>query len=287
MIVIGSEEVAREPRSPRLHHHDAGSHDRTLGRPDPPVDARDHRSRGRVIFGVMPGAMDGAGFGAKLVSVFRSAAARGRSHQGAILPSTGSQAHLVCVVDAGEVTAIRTACASAAATDALARPDATCLAILGTGEQAWQHALAMSHVRPLERIVIWGRSEAKAHDLGARIKVALAVPADVAESAAAAAHGADIICTATPASEPILLQQMSRTAPISMSSARATPARPKLTAPWSNAPAFSRPSRQRAGAGRRISRGQSGRSSRGRSCACRRSGLLSPARRLAAKVRGM
>jgi ornithine cyclodeaminase len=205
MIVIGSEEVARELDRPGCitmmrEAMIALSAGRTSQLLRGIIDLG-----GGDLFGVMPGAMDGAGFGAKLVSVFRSAATRGRSHQGAILLFDRETGAPVCVVDAGEVTAIRTACASAAATDALARPDATCLAILGTGEQAWQHALAMSHVRPLERIVIWGRSEAKAHDLGTRIKAALAVPADVAESAAAAAHGADIICTATSASEPILL----------------------------------------------------------------------------------
>ena len=87
-------------------------------------------------FGVMPGALEGAGFGAKLVSVFPSAAATGRSHQGVIVLFDRDSGAPVCVVDAGEVTAIRTACASAVATVALARADATRLAILGTGEQA-------------------------------------------------------------------------------------------------------------------------------------------------------
>ncbi|QJP17324.1 ornithine cyclodeaminase family protein [Starkeya sp. ORNL1] len=205
MIVIGSEEVARELDRPGCI---------TLMR-EAMIALSAGRTRqllrgiidlgGGDLFGVMPGAMEGAGFGAKLVSVFRSASAQGRSHQGAILLFDRETGAPVCVVDAGEVTAIRTACASAAATDALARPDATHLAILGTGEQAWQHALAMSHVRPLESVVFWGRSEAKAHELRARIKVALALPTNVAESAAAAAHGADIICTTTSASEPILL----------------------------------------------------------------------------------
>lgn len=159
---------------------------------------------GGDAFGVMPGALEGAGFGAKVVSVFPAAAAKGRSHQGAILLFDRDSGAPVCVVDAGEVTAIRTACASAAATDALARADATKLAILGTGEQAWQHALAIRHVRPLERITLWGRDREKAAGLAGQIADALALPVEVARTAADAAREADIVCTTTAAAEPIL-----------------------------------------------------------------------------------
>ncbi|WEK44638.1 MAG: ornithine cyclodeaminase family protein [Candidatus Sphingomonas colombiensis] len=159
---------------------------------------------GGDAFGVMPGALENAGFGAKLVSVFPAAAARGRSHQGAILLFDRESGAPVCVVDAGEVTAIRTACASAAATDALARADATRLAILGTGEQAWQHALAIRHVRPLERVTIWGRDMEKAAGLAGRIADALTLPVEVARNPTEAVRDADIVCTTTAAPEPIL-----------------------------------------------------------------------------------
>jgi ornithine cyclodeaminase len=205
MIVIGAEEVAR-----RLDHAGcigmmrqamiALSAGRTQQLLRGIIDLG-----GGDLFGVMPGAMEGAGFGAKVISVFPAAAASGRSHQGAILLFDRATGAPVCVVDAGEVTAIRTACASAAATDALARPDAGRLAILGAGEQAWRHALAIRLVRSLESIVLWGRSGDKARRLAARIGEALALPVDVAESAAEAARGADIICTTTGAADPILL----------------------------------------------------------------------------------
>ena len=156
------------------------------------------------LFGVMPGVLDGAGFGAKLVSVFPSAAAHGRSHQGAILLFDRSTGAPTCLVDAGAVTAIRTACASAAATDILARADAKRLAILGTGEQAWQHALAIPHVRKLEHIAIWGRSREKAQYLCERIRQELAISTEVATSPRAAVETADIICTTTSARDPIL-----------------------------------------------------------------------------------
>jgi ornithine cyclodeaminase len=156
------------------------------------------------LFGVMPGVVDGAGFGAKLISVFPSAAAHGRSHQGAILLFDRSSGAPVCLVDAGAVTAIRTACASAAATDELARADAKRLAILGTGEQAWQHALAIPYVRQIEHIAIWGRSTEKARHLCERLQEELAISVEVAASPRAAAETADIICTTTSVRDPIL-----------------------------------------------------------------------------------
>ena len=152
-------------------------------------------------FGVMPGALEGSGFGAKLVSVFPRAE---RSHQGVIILFEEASGAPVAVIDAGEVTAIRTACASTAATDALARPDACTLAILGTGEQAWQHAQAVPLVREIDAIRLWGRSAQNAAKLAGRIEAELGIVARPFPTVAEAVASADIICTTTAASEPIL-----------------------------------------------------------------------------------
>ncbi|KGB56838.1 Ornithine cyclodeaminase [Sphingopyxis sp. LC81] len=160
---------------------------------------------GGDMFGVMPGALDGAGFGAKIISIFPAAAAHGSSHQGVIILFDRTSGAPVCVIDASEVTAIRTAAASAAATDALARPEARRLAILGTGEQAWHHVAAIRHVRPLDDVRIWGRAPEKAEALADRIADDFDLPAQMAASVADAAEGSDIICTLTGAAEPFLL----------------------------------------------------------------------------------
>lgn len=156
------------------------------------------------LFGVMPGALDGAGFGAKIVSVFPAAATYGKSHQGVIILFDRASGAPVCVIDAGEVTAIRTAAASAAATDALARPDARRLAILGTGEQAWHHVAAIRHVRALDEVRIRGRAADKAEALARRVADDFGIAATVVGSVTEAAKGADIICTLTGAADPIL-----------------------------------------------------------------------------------
>lgn len=162
-------------------------------------------SEGR-LFGIMPGALGAhAPFGAKLISVFHGNFARGiQSHQGLVVlfdPETGVA---VCAVHAGELTAIRTAAASAVATDALARKNARFMALLGYGEQAATHARAIPKVRDLESIIVWGRSPERARAFAVRMQTELAVRVITAETVREAVAEADIICTVTSAAEPIL-----------------------------------------------------------------------------------
>ncbi|MBB4630970.1 ornithine cyclodeaminase family protein [Sphingosinicella soli] len=156
-------------------------------------------------FGVMPGAMLGGTFGAKIVSVYPGNFALGKhSHQGIVVlfePESGAP---VAIIDGSIVTAIRTAAASAAATEALARPGPSRLAILGYGEQAWRHAAAIRHVRPITGVSVWGRSAEQAEQFSLRVREELGLDAEAAPDVARAVRGADIICTTTPAAEPIL-----------------------------------------------------------------------------------
>jgi ornithine cyclodeaminase len=158
------------------------------------------------LFGVMPGALGvDAPFGAKLISVYPGNFAKGGpSHQGLIVlfdPRSGAP---VCAVDAGEVTAIRTAAATAMATDVLARAGAARLTLLGYGEQASQHLAAIRQVRDIASVVVWGRHAERASAFAARMRDEHNLAVDVAGDARAAVAGADIVCTLTPATEPIL-----------------------------------------------------------------------------------
>jgi len=158
------------------------------------------------MFGIMPGAMgERAVFGAKLISVFPDNFASGiQSHQGLVIlfdPDTGAP---VCAAHAGEITAIRTAAASAVATDVLARKDSRQLAILGYGEQAATHARAISKVRKLESVSVWGRSLERASAFVSKMRAELICSISVAATVREAVADADIVCTVTAASEPIL-----------------------------------------------------------------------------------
>ena len=173
-------------------------------------------SEGRM-FGVMPGAMGAhAAFGAKLISIYPENFARGiqsgglSSHQGVVVlfdPETGAP---VCVVHAGEITAIRTAAASAVATDVLARKDARRLALLGYGEQARSHARAMAKVRGLESVVVWGRSVERARVFAERMEAELGGGVRAVETVREAVAEADVVCTLTSAEEPILMGEWVR-----------------------------------------------------------------------------
>jgi ornithine cyclodeaminase/alanine dehydrogenase-like protein (mu-crystallin family) len=157
-----------------------------------------------AAFGVMPGASE-EGFGAKLISVFPGNFAKGvQSHQGFVAlfdPGTGAP---VAILHAGEITAIRTAAASAAATRALARPDASRLAVLGYGEQAETHVRAMACVRSLSAVTVWGRSVERSWAFAARLQGELGLPVTAASTVEATVADADIVCAVTASAEPIL-----------------------------------------------------------------------------------
>jgi len=127
-----------------------------------------------------------------------------RSHEGVIVLFDGERATPVCLLPAADVTVIRTAAASAVATHALARADSARLTVLGTGEQAEAHVLAIRRVRPIQSVVIWGRTPDKARSLAARLTHEIGQPVTTASDVRAAVARADIICTVTAAAEPIL-----------------------------------------------------------------------------------
>ncbi len=151
-------------------------------------------------FGSMLGAMlDDGVFGAKLVSVYPENFAKGvSSHQGVVALFDAATGAPTAMVDAAEITAIRTAAASAAATDALARPGPARLAILGYGEQGRRHVEAIRCVREISRLTVWGRDTCQAEAFAARWG------GEACASVAEAVADADIICAVTASPEPIL-----------------------------------------------------------------------------------
>jgi len=158
---------------------------------------------GRAI-GAMLGAMGSEDvLGAKIIAVDPEARRHGRSsHRGGILLFDPVDNRPLAIVHAGEVTAIRTAAASAVATDSLARPEASRLAILGYGEQARAHVDAMRDVRAIDHIAIWGRDPARARDFAAEVATG-ACPAIAVADPARCVTDAEIICTVSGASEPL------------------------------------------------------------------------------------
>jgi ornithine cyclodeaminase len=143
--------------------------------------------------------------GVKVISVFPGN--RGTeydSHQGTVLLFEAGHGSLKAIVDASEVTAIRTAAVSAVATRLLARPAAGDLAILGSGVQARTHLDAMFLVRPLKRVRVWSPTPGHAQAFAEKESRRHAVEVEAMASARGAVKGADIICTVTSSREPVL-----------------------------------------------------------------------------------
>ncbi len=156
--------------------------------------------------GMMPAYLGNLGaMGIKVVSVFPgNEGTEYDSHQGAVMLFETGNGQLLALIDASEITAIRTAAATGVATDLLANPDARSLAILGSGVQARSHLRAMLAVRPFERVRVWSRHEVNARSFAVQASAQVESPIEVAKSARDAVEGADVICTVTSAEEPIL-----------------------------------------------------------------------------------
>lgn len=162
--------------------------------------------RGMGALAAMPGYSETLkAVGVKVITVFPGN--RGTdydSHQGAVLLFEAGHGSLKAIVDASEVTAIRTAAVSAVATRALARPTAADLAILGSGVQARTHLDAMFLVRPIKRVRVWSPTPGHAQAFAERESRRHAVKVEAMASARGTVKGADIICTVTSSREPVL-----------------------------------------------------------------------------------
>ena len=161
---------------------------------------------GSGVLGLMPGYVASPPcFGLKVVSVMPGNLGTGyESHQGIVMLFGVEHGEPLAILDASSITAIRTAAASAAATGALARPEAGDLALIGSGTQAVTHLAAMRAVRRLRRVRVWSRSRASAERFAREQAGAAGVPIEVMAGAEEAVRGADLVCTTTAAREPVL-----------------------------------------------------------------------------------
>jgi len=154
-----------------------------------------------TLLGLMPAyrAEPASAYALKEIVVVPTNPARGLdTHMGGVLLHDGETGELVAMMNASPITEIRTAAVSAVATRALARPGAGRVAILGSGAQARGHVHAMRAVLGDPEIRIWSRNEDAAEQLAGE------VGAIVAPSVDAALFGAEVVCTTTAATEPIV-----------------------------------------------------------------------------------
>ena len=158
------------------------------------------------LIGMMPAYLgDTEVMGLKAISVFPGNHTTDYdSHQGTVMLFETVNGRLLAMMDAGKITAIRTAAVSGVATRLLARKEANRLAILGSGVQAQTHLEAMQIACNLSSVRIWSQHFDHARKFADQASAAHGIPVTAVDSVKEAVAGVDIICTVTSATEPIL-----------------------------------------------------------------------------------
>ncbi|MGC5380637.1 ornithine cyclodeaminase family protein [Micromonospora sp. DT68] len=103
-----------------------------------------------------------------------------------------------------ELGSRRTGGLGGVAVDALARPDAATVGVIGSGRQAWTQVWATAAVRPLREVVVHSRSAARRDAFAARVRAELGVPARPVADPGEAVRGRDVVVLATTSVTPVL-----------------------------------------------------------------------------------
>ena len=111
---------------------------------------------------------------------------------------------LLALIEADYMGQLRTGAASGVATKYLARKNARVAAVIGTGGQAKTQLEAVAAVRKLESARAYGRDAAKREKFCKEMSERVGIPVQACVSAAEAVRGADIVCTATTAAQPVV-----------------------------------------------------------------------------------
>jgi alanine dehydrogenase len=154
---------------------------------------------------MMPAWRSGRSIGVKLVTVFPGNADRGKRSVSALYALFDAHDGVpLALLDGEELTARRTAGASAYAASRLARRDARVLIVVGAGRIGRVLVDAHLSIRPIERVSIWSRTAAHAEATAAACARA-GIPAQPCTDLEGAVAAADIVSCATLSTAPLVL----------------------------------------------------------------------------------
>jgi len=141
----------------------------------------------------------------KIVTVFSDNPVRYNQPtiQGVVLLHDARTGEPLALMDAEQLTAMRTGAASGVATQVLARPEARVATVLGSGAQAVTQLLAVCTVRPIERAWVYSLNAEGDERFAEQMSARLGLPVARAADRRAAVSAADVICTATTSREPL------------------------------------------------------------------------------------
>ncbi len=154
----------------------------------------------------MPALLPGMNaLGVKCITIFPANRSRGApTLRGVAILNDPDDGSILAIMDAAYLTAIRTPAATAVATRALARPDASELAIIGAGIQAETHLSSMTEVRPIRTVRVAAATREKAdHYAATQAPRYPNVTINAVDTPEEAIRGADIVCTVSTATEPV------------------------------------------------------------------------------------
>ncbi len=143
--------------------------------------------------------------GIKIICIFPKNKAQGlSSHCGIVHLFDAENGTLKISLDADEVTAMRTAAVSALMTDLLAIDKAEVLALVGSGTQAESHLEAILEIRPIKKVTVWSPTSTNVEAFIERQKKKYNLEFEGCANPKLAVQDADIVCTLTASSEPLL-----------------------------------------------------------------------------------
>jgi ornithine cyclodeaminase len=124
-----------------------------------------------------------------------------------VLVDSGTGA-VAAVIEAFALGQLRTAATAGLATDRLAAPGASVLAVIGTGKQALPQVAAVAAVRPITQVRVYSRSSANRDTFAARVRDELGLECSAVSSADTAVDGSDVVTLITRATSPVLTAAM-------------------------------------------------------------------------------
>lgn len=107
------------------------------------------------------------------------------------------------ILDAKPITNWRTACASALASQYLSRENSSTLLLIGTGTLATYLVKAHCAVRPIKKVLIWGRNSSNAEHIKSQLKDSY-LDIEIINNIESRVSEADIVCCATLSETPLL-----------------------------------------------------------------------------------
>ena len=185
--------------------------DLALGRAEQPVPAISSTAGATIV---LPMVATSHRLGLTVVKVLTDAPGNrdgdGPAQQSTVMVLDARTGARLAVMNGGTGTRMRTAAASAVATDALSRRDSRVIGLVGAGPLAVEHVAAVRTVRAIGTVVVWSRSAARVAEFRRALRrrehadgvpaldiVAASGPRQVVEAA-------DVLCTLTPSRVPVV-----------------------------------------------------------------------------------